>query len=183
MKIVKEDGKIKVQSSYNAEFVKAAKMLHGRWSKPFWVFPEENEPEVKELLMRIYGENGDEQERVEIIVDISEMNGKSIDLDGMVLATRYSRDTAVRLADNVILIAGGFPESGGSAAHPRVNPDEGTKVRVKDVPMGLYERVKDMPCVELKDAAELHEAKLLAEKERLLARLAEIEAELAKVTK
>jgi hypothetical protein len=178
MKIVKENGKIKVQSDYNAEFVKAAKMIQGKWDKPYWVFPEENEPEVRELLMRIYGENGEEQERVDIIVDISEKNGQYIDLCGMHLAGRFLRDNPVWIAPNVVLIAGGFPESGGSRSNPRVNPEEGTKLKVKGVPMGLYERLKDMPNVELCETAEQHKAKLLAEKQRLLERLAAIEAEL-----
>lgn len=180
MKIVKENGKIKVQSDYNAEFVKAAKMIQGKWDKPFWVFPEENEPEVRELLMRIYGEDGEEQERVDIIVDISGMNGQYIDLCGMHLAGRFLRDNPVWLANNVLLIAGGFPESGGSRSNPRVNPEEGTKLKVKGVPIGLYERLKDMPNVELCDDAEQRKEKLLAEKQRLLERLAAIEAELNK---
>lgn len=178
MKIVKENGKIKVQSDYNAEFVHDAKLLQGKWDKPFWIFPEENEPEVRELLMRIYGENGEPQERVDIIVDISYMNGQYIDLCGMHLAGRFYRDYPVRLAHNVLLISGGFPDSGGSAAHPRVNPEEGTKLKVKGVPVGMYERLKDMPNVELCNDAEQHREKLLAEKQRLLERLAAIEAEL-----
>lgn len=180
MKVVKENGKIKVQSDYNAEFVKAAKMLQGKWDKPYWVFPEENEPEVRDLLMRIYGEDGEPQERVDIIVDISEMNGQYIDLCGMHLAGRFIRDNPVWIAPNVLLISGGFPESGGSRANPRVNPEEGTKLKVKGIPMGLYERLKDMPNVELCDAAEYHKKMLLAEKQRLLERLAAIEAELSK---
>lgn len=130
--------------------------------------------------MRIYGENGEEQERVDIIVDISDMNGQYIDLSGIRLAGRSQRDNPVRIAPNVVLLSGGFPESGGSRLNPRVNPEDGTKLKVKGVPMGLYERIADMSCVELCETAEQYKEKLLAEKKRLLERLAAIEAELKK---
>ena len=176
MKVVMENGKIKVKSAYNAEFVNGAKMLQGKWSAPYWCFPEENEQEVRELLLRIYGENGEEQERVSVIVDVSKMNGGSIYLEGILLATRFSRDCAVKLAENVILVSGGFPERGGSAKCPMCNPEEGTKLKIKGVPLALYERIKEK--VALCDDVAQRKERLEAEKARLLARLAEIEKEL-----
>lgn len=179
MKITKENGKIKVQSDYNADFVKRAKLLHGKWERPYWVFPEENEPEVKELLMRIYGENGDEQEAVDLIVSIGQMDdAQTLSLGGYKLASRRFRDEAVRLGDNVILLNGDFAISGGSAKYPRVSASKDAVVKAKGVPMALYERFKGAGFVRLADDADAHRAKLLAERERLLARLTEINAAL-----
>lgn len=179
MKITRENGKIKVRSDYNAEFVKRAKLLQGKWAAPFWVFPEENEPELKALLLEIYGENGDPQETVDLLVSIGQMpNGQTISLGGYLLASRKSRDYAVTLGDNVILVSGGFPKSGGSAKYPYVNADDDTVVKAKGVPMALYERFKDSGYVKLAGDADSHREKLIAERERLLARLAEINAEL-----
>ena len=36
MEILREDGKIKVQSGYDRRFVKKAHELNGKWEKPFW---------------------------------------------------------------------------------------------------------------------------------------------------
>lgn len=182
MKIIKENGRIKVKSDYNKEFIRRAKLIEGKWDAPYWSFPEENESEVKALLLEIYGENGDPQETVDILVNISEMNGESIELCGRILCSRRGRDAAVKLAENVMLTQGGFPSSGGSAKNPRVNPDDGTVLKVKKCPLSLYERVKDMECVTLcesDDTADNKRKVLLAEKERLLRRLEEIEAELS----
>lgn len=180
MKVINENGTIKVQSDYNADFVKRAKLLQGRWSKPYWVFPGENEAEVKALLMDIYGENGDEQETVDLLIDLGKMeNGQTVRLGGYVLAYRYSRDSMVRLGDNVILVSGNFDESGGSTKYPRVNADDGTIVKAKGVPMSLYERYKNEDYIKVAVDEDDRKAKLMAEKERLLARLAEIETELA----
>lgn len=182
MKVTKENGLIKVQSDYSAEFVKRAKMLQGKWKSPCWVFPEENEPELKALLLEIYGENGDPQETVDLIINIGQMpNDQTISLGGYLLASRKSRDYAVTLGDNVILVSGGFPKSGGSAKYPYVDADDDTVVKAKGVPMALYERFKDSGYVKLAGNADSHREKLLAERERLLARLAEINAELGEL--
>ena len=182
MKITRENGKIKVQSDYNADFVKRAKMLQGKWERPCWVFPEENEPELKVLLMEIYGENGDQQETVDLIISIGQMqNDQTVSLGGLKLAYRRYRDAEVTLGENVILIGGEFPKSGGSARYPRVNANDDTVVKAKGVPMALYERYKDSGYVKLAEDTDTHRDKLLAERERLLARLAEINAELKEV--
>lgn len=178
MKITKDNGKIKVQSDYNAEFVKRAKMLQGKWVSPCWVFPEENEPELKALLLEIYGENGDPQETVDLIISIGKMpNDQTISLGGYKLAYRRARDAAVELGDNVILLHGMFTDSGGSARYPRVNAASDTIVKAKGCPVALYERYKDCEYITLADAEDRRE-KLIAERDRLLARIAEINAEL-----
>lgn len=181
MEVIRENGKIKVKSDYNKEFIQRAKLIEGKWTAPYWSFPEENECEVKALLLEIYGENGDPQETVDILVDISEMDGESIDLCGRILCYRRFRDSSVTLAENVMLTQGGFPYSGGSMKHPRINPNPGTILKVKKCPVSVYERIKEMGCVTLCETKGTNNNKreaLLDEKNRLLRRLEEIEMEL-----
>lgn len=55
---------------------------------------------------------------------------------GRVIASRWSRDEAVRLADGVVKVSGEFSRSGGSLAHPRVCPDgcQPVVLEIRDIP-------------------------------------------------
>lgn len=193
MEYIKEDGKIKILSDYNINFIKGAKLIEGKWKSPYWVFPEENESAVRELLLDIYGTTGEPQETVDLLVDISEVyytnkflyqNDNNIYLCRRILCTRYDRDSEVRLGENVLLIKGGFANSGGSRKYPSVSPQEGTILKVKRCPVSVYERVKDLPEITLCESTGTADRKsqLLEEKERLQKRLAEIEAELRQLS-
>lgn len=192
MTVKLEDKKIKVLCEYNTDFIRKAKMIQGKWDGKYWVFPEDNITEVKALLLDIYGENGDPQEYVNIIVDISylEESGGSIQLGGRTLVRRRSRDSDVTLGDGVMLIEGNFPSCSGSRRCPNVNAERGTKVKVKSFPLSMYERIKDEPYVELcennhpqtvindspqKDKKKYTKEELLREQQELLARVLEIE--------
>lgn len=151
MKIITEDGKIKVLCEYNPDFIKKAKLIQGKWDGKYWTFPEDNTTEVKDLLLEVYGENGEPQECVNIIVDLYYLHEDkgSIRFAGRTLATRRSRDSDVVLGDNVMLVSGGFSDSGGSRNNPCVSAEKGTKVKIKSVPIAMYERIKDESYVEL----------------------------------
>lgn len=182
MKIVRENGKIKVQSDYNREFIGGVKTLGGKWSSPWWCVPEENEEALDILLQRVYGEGLSPAELVDLIVDLgalSEDNG-AIRMDGKLLARRPSRDSLVQLGDGVVLVSGALSESGGSRCNPRVDADEGTIVKVYLVPAALYERYKDHPGVQLAPSdSGTKRQRLIEEREKLLRRIAEIEREIA----
>ncbi|MFF0095300.1 hypothetical protein ACFYSF_35960 [Streptomyces canus] len=93
---------------------------------------------------------------------------------GRLIATRFGRDEEPRLADGVILIEGGFERSAGSHNYIQLGPPslDGTVVEVRDVPRtvavarGLEIVSEDGP----------HHEALRAERERLVARIAEIDA-------
>ena len=55
---------------------------------------------------------------------------------GRVIASRWSRDEAVRLADDVVKVSGEFSRSGGSLAHPRVCPDrcQPVMLEIRNIP-------------------------------------------------
>lgn len=182
IKTIIESGQIKVKSEYNKDFIKGSKMIQGKWNSTYWCFPEENITELRELLLDVYGECGELSEGVEAAVtvelDLDEYTDISdcVRIGSMTVASRPGRDRMVHLSDNTMCIKGGFPESGGSVKNPRVYPKDGTVLRAKNVPVKLYERIKDMAGVSL---VNVDRAKLIEERERLLARLAEIESLLA----
>ena len=179
MKTIIENGKIKVQSEYNRDFITRAKSIQGKWNSPYWVFPEENINELREILLDIYGECGElaDEAPVTVTVDLNLDDydyGADIKIGGVTVVKRRYRDSDVIYSDNVMLISGGFPSSGGSRQNPRVYPYKGTVIRVKDIPARLYEKIKDMDGVTLYKMPD--KAALIEERDRLLARLAELNA-------
>ena len=190
MKIKIEDGKIYVKSEYNKAFISKARYIQGKWESPYWVFPEDNREEVKELLIDTYGEadilEDDEQQKVTVEINLEvykDAKGARNEyrLDNILLASRRSRDSYVKLADNVMVIQGGFKESGGSRNNPTINPEDNTILRVKNVPLSSYEKVKDEDGIRLISGVDI--IALTKEKDRLLARIAEIDSILKSVDK
>lgn len=60
--VIKSNTKIKVESDFSKDFVTQAKTIKGRWEKPYWVFPVEQEKRLREILMEVYGEDGSSEE-------------------------------------------------------------------------------------------------------------------------
>ena len=125
MKTKIENGKIYVQSDYNRDYISRAKGLQGRWSAPYWVFPEENINELRELLLDVYGECGElaEEAPVAVTVDLDLDDykyGAEVTIGSFVAVRRRGRDREVSFADNVMVVSGGFTPTGGSSKHPAV---------------------------------------------------------------
>ena len=182
MKVKIEDEKIYVRSEYNKAFINKARYLQGKWESPYWVFPEDNREEVKELLLDTYGKadilEDEEQQKVTVEIDLETYKDtkgaeNELRLDDILLASRMSRDSYVKLADNVMVVEGGFKSSGGSRNRPTISPEDNTILRVKNVPLIIYDRVKEKDGIRL--VSEIDVTALKAEKERLLARIAEID--------
>lgn len=181
MKTIIENGLIKVQSDYNRDYISRAKAIQGRWNAPYWVFPEENINELRELLLDVYGECGElaEEAPVTVTVDLDldkYSYGAEVTIGSFVAVKRRYRDSEVIYADNVMLISGGFTPTGGSARHPTVYHEQGTIIRVKNIPVKLYEKIKNEAGVTLYKAPAPDKAALIKERNRLLARLAELNA-------
>lgn len=90
-------------------------------------------------------------------------------------ATKPSRDARVRI-NGAVVIAGGFESRGGSARNPELAAKPGTVLEVRDVPADHPDTQR--PGVTIVATAVDRDA-LVAERGRLLARLAEIDALLA----
>jgi len=182
MKIERKDGKIRVQSEYNRDFISGVKSIGGKWCAPCWVVPEENEEMLDDLLVRVYGRGIKPAETVDLLVDLGQLSEEDgeIRLCGKLLARRPGRDRQVMLGEDVVLVSGEFQASGGSAKNPRVGADDGVIVKCWRVPVALYDRCKDQPGVSLAERTENGKrAALIIEREHLLQRLAEIDAQLA----
>lgn len=179
MRIYSEENKLYVESDYSAKFVREAKKLNGKWTGRAWVFDANDEEMVRDVLLKVYGEDGKTAvETVNVEVAIDDIAGyDSIELFGRVLAKRFSRDSNVKLHDSVIVKEGGFPSSGGSVKNPALKHSENTVLLVKNVPVVLAEEgVKKYPdAIKIVTDKKVDKDALLKEKESLLKRLAEIE--------
>lgn len=177
MNIIRDSGQIKVQSPYSPEFIKKAKELAGKWSKPYWIFDEKVAERLNEVLIEIYGEGFEEVKRadIEINLDIYDNDGEDqLMFRNLILATRFSRDSAVKVSENVYVKSGGFLSRGGSAKYPEVTWEDGT-ILVASVPITLIDNLPEG--VSVVDKA--LKAKLEEEKEELLKRISEIDKQLA----
>ena len=177
LKITKNNEKMVVVSPYNTAFVSGAKKLGGKWNGNGWVFDVDNEPYVKELCLKTYGEYENlAAETVTIRIELDTHTEAKI--AGFVFANRRYRDSAVRLSDNVIIVEGGFPSSGGSSKYPCLNAYKGTILEVKKFPKSVYDSLENKDGITIVDT-KINKDALLKEKENLIARLAEIDKLLA----
>lgn len=167
-----EDSKIKVKSSYDSYFVRKAKEYEGRWNAPYWVFPIENEEYVRNLCMKVYGEDGKtDTQTVKVRIEMDKYRKSTI--GRFVFAERRARDSEVTFAQGVMVVKGEFEESGGSRNSPQVTWESGTEIEIKKLPLPLYKGIEGQDGVTLVKEVDSKE-KLKKEKEQLLKRLAEI---------
>lgn len=175
MKVVIENGKMKVESPYNKEFVARAKQLGGKWSAPYWVFSEDNEDFVRTALMAIYGEDGTPSETVKIDVRLEDKYyGQEIIVAGRCIARRRGRDSAVSMENGAILVSGGFEGRGGSVRRPSIDKPKGETIIRVSVPKKALENIDvDYTICETR---KIDKEALEREKAELLKRLKEIDA-------
>lgn len=183
------NGKIAIDSPYNKEFVARVKALGARWdaSGRCWVTDERNLDDVRQVLRDIYGQ--DDRPVVDLVtVEVVVPDGWSesrgpVTIFGRTIATAFGRDTGARVGDGVAVLEGSV-SSGGSRNNWTTRIDRGSRIRIYDVPRSAVEQqvgwddgIGTYAIVEGTDPL----ASLRAEREALLARLAEIDAQLAAV--
>lgn len=178
---------IAVQAPYHATFVARARDLGGKWRAPSWVFDVRDENRIRELCRECYGTDGLTADLCTLRIEWKQSS--VVDKAGFVAAGRpvaraFGRDSGAKLDDGVVMLAGGFG-SGGSVKNWVTTVDEGTVVLVRDFPRAEAERlVAEQPASRRVYAIEaeapvVDREALSAERERLLARLAEIDQLLA----
>lgn len=146
---------ISVESEYNPMFVRKARALHGTWNKPAWEFNASMKDAVRKALIDCYGDDG-MSKSVKVRINLStceqvEEKAESIYLAGKCLiATRFYRDSEVKLPDDVYCVDGCFRNRGGSVKHPCVTWENGTVVEM-DIPQAVYYECKDDGGVTLVD--------------------------------
>jgi len=132
------NGQVKVQTPYNAEFVTKAKNLGGKWDtlSKSWIFNESVLDYVKEILIQIYGVTGETTyETCTLIVKnySAEIMNNAVVLFGCTIARASGRDTGVSLGDGIVWI-NGKKESGGSTKYWKTIVENAT-FEIQDFPI------------------------------------------------
>lgn len=183
IKITTNNNLLHVASDYSSDFVAGARKLGGRWNaaQKTWDFDPRDEQRVRALLIEVYGTDGSPVRTCTVQIKADKYRGReSVEFFGRSLVHRPNRDAQVRLHPTVTIIAGGCPDSGGSAKNPSVSFYEGTILEVKDVPLSLaLAKVEESSNFTIVDSGDELKKSLEAEKEALLKRLAEIDSLLA----
>ncbi|WP_333813829.1 hypothetical protein [Muricomes intestini] len=189
LRITVENGKASVFTPYNSGFVSRIKGIGGaKWnpSNKCWTIPEDAIEVARGIMREVYGAaDNDVAETVKVKVTALNLITKDlapIELMGKVLSSARGRDSGAKPGNDVAYISG-KPSSGGSAKNWESTISEGAVIVLSNVNKNLYEKYMETPDtnykVELVKESHSKNA-LLKEKEQLLARLKEIEAELNK---
>jgi len=170
---------IQVVSPYNPDFPGKARALGGKWKSPAWVFDIRDEERVRDLCRDVYGEDGRMPvDTVTIRCTATRRRAEGtggIFLGGRQLAYATGRDSGARLGGGVIVLEGAF-NSGGSVKNWVTQCAEGTVFEVRDLPRAKLADVEAedwVTCTVLEGGVDLE--KLRAEREALVARLAEVD--------
>lgn len=179
---------IRVSAPYDATFPPAARKINGKWNQPHapgvWMFDIRDEGRVRQLCRDVYGTDGSDadQPRVTLRVPVpwgDKWTGGEFRPAGQALVWRGARDVDVRFADGVVVVAGGFPGSGGSMRYPHLEPQGGTVIEVRDLLAAAAQKIVDtVPGSVVVDTDADRRQALIAERATLLARVAAIDAEL-----
>lgn len=174
-------GKIAVSSPFNPDFVKGAKRLGGKWSgdTKAWLFDARDRGRVEDLLATCYGYSvaaSGELATVRIVLDEDNAGDKEVYFAGRSICSRRYRDAPVKTADNVVVIDGEFPASAGSMRYPAVIRGSWTvTIEVRDVPVEALAAEKELRFERIDADTQAQREALIAERERLIARLGEID--------
>lgn len=183
IKIEVDGDKAALYTPYNDEFVSKVKNIGGKWNglKKAWVIDKEAVDVAREIMLDVYGYNDvTANVTVNLMLTVGEgglsEDRRSVVLFGKTLSRAYGRDTGGHAGDDVYYLSGG-PSSGGSAKNWESTVKAGSRIKLAQVNQQVYERelpnVPDNVTVEILKQNN-PKAALRQEKERLLARLDEI---------
>lgn len=177
--------KIYIASPYNADFVSRIKLIGGKWEAGSrrWAIKADALEAARKAMMEVYGET-DEAPAAETVTLVLEFRAEMVKAQGPItiagktIAAAFGRDSGARVGDDVAFIAGA-PESCGSVKNWSTCIPEGSVCEVYRVPKAVAENVianTDAAYkAHIKGGVKIDREKLIAEKQALLARLAEID--------
>ena len=174
--------KAHIYTPYNPEFVRRVKLAGGHWSptSKCWCVEADGVDSIRAIMREVYGRDDSVQTdlvtvRVTVSKELIEWH-KSVVLMGRSVATATGRDSGARGGDGVYYLSG-EPHSGGSVKNWTTVVPAGSVIEMHNVPRAL---VLDDPegryTVEILDKAPVNKIALTEEREKLLARIAEIDA-------
>lgn len=192
IKITTNGNKAQLYTPYNRDYIAQVKMIGARWdaAAKCWTIDAQKIDDARAIMRKVYGYDDLPQstETAGKLVDVTirfndsctAANGP-VQAFGKVLARAYGRDSGAKIGTDCSLL-GGSIDSTGSRATWKTWIDAGTIIKVYNVPehMATAEHMpEEAEITEIKAHEEIDKVALLAEKEKLLARLAEIEKLLA----
>ncbi len=170
---------------YNKEFISEIKNIgSAKWNsdEKCWTVPEEYIDNVREMMVHIYGYSDiSKNETVKVTVKFLEGVAEtkdSVKIFGKDVSKATSRDSGARVGENVVLVSGKI-ESGGSRVYWESQVEEGTIFSLSKVNKNVFDKEKNNPpykieILDVKDEVE-RKSELIAEKEKLLSRISEID--------
>lgn len=175
------NGQLVVRSPYNTHFIEMAELAGGRYQGGDWVFDARDEQRVREICMDAYGNDGIRADTCTVRVEFDrddDAHADSIQLAGRPIAKASGRDSGATLSPGVVILEGGFTSGGSSKNWTTRVKDKKTVVLIRDFP-----REKAQRCIDKGEAwikivpgvNDLYHDALKLERERLIARLAQID--------
>lgn len=138
---------LKLEAAYHPSLPGKARAIGGRWhaDTKTWRFDLRDEQRVRDLCVEVYGidpfEPPAELVTVRVPLDSYRDDVDEVWMAGRRVARRAGRDYDVQLGAGVIVVAGGFPRSGGSVKYPRISPREGTVLEIRELPRLAAEKL------------------------------------------
>ena len=175
--IKKTEKSLAVESDYNADFVKSARKLGGKWRNGAWHFDARDESRVRDLCLEIYGSDTGELVTIQATLkDAYHSRSKELLCGPVQVARVFDRDGGANVKDGIIILEGSVG-SGGSRKNPACCASENLKIEIRDIPRGTAELCFE-DCdwsVKLMDV-QIDRDALIEEKARLEARIEEIKS-------
>lgn len=183
-KITIQDSKALIFSPYNPTFVtKVKSQLDGTWNATLkaWSINANDVDLARDLMVKIYGRSDQDTELVDVKVKILEelfKNRAPIVFLGRVIAAATGRDSGAKVGEGVVLKSGNIG-SGGSAKNWYTEISAGTEIIIHDLPLCLASgKLSNCEIEILEKPAKESKENLLEEKQKLLLKIAEIDAKL-----
>ena len=181
-----QNGLVQVRTPMNTYFVQKAKKLAGRWDPRIaaWVFDARIEGKVRTLCMECYGNDGATflelvNIRITYLTGVEACKGP-VTIFGRIIGSAKARYSGVTLGSGVVLEEGKITSS-GSHANWTTAVASGTVVLLFDVPKALVlaggPKFVEVKIVEPGQSIVGDQtAELASERDRLMARVAQIDA-------
>lgn len=170
---------------YNPAANTSYKQIGGRWdgARRAWRFPARDADHVRRILREHFGRADEPVRVVDVRVELEQVadwREQEFWFAGRRIARRPARDSAVQLGEGVLVVEGEFPPAGGSVKYPALEDVDGIVLEIRDVPADHPDLQQDgVTILGGTTGAGLDDetrAALVAEREALMARLAEINA-------
>lgn len=184
MKITVKEGKAYISTPYNKDFVAKIKQIGGaKWNAESrcWMIPESEIDTARKYMQEVYGETDLPAEGERVTVDVTFLQTEwevceSISLFGKVVVRAWGRDSGAKVCEDVTLVDGRIG-SGGSVKNWRTTIYEGAVLRIRNIPRAALQ-IENPYHIKVEEVQKdgIDREALMIEREKLMARLAEIEA-------